>query len=348
MIPPDHLWTADGASDAVWKFHAGSGRFAQLDIFNAALEARYGKPAGLDDYVWKSQAMAYEGERAMFEAYRRNPYSATGVIQWMLNNAWPSLIWHLYDYFLRAGGGYFGAQKANEPLHAQYSYDDQSVVVVNSGPREIRGLKLNALVFNLDLTEKFSQQSIVNVPPGGAAPAFHLPAIDGLSATYFLKLNLRNDQGKLVSSNFYWLSTKPDTLDWEKGNSFYTPQTSFADFTAMADLPKAALDVKSSLRIAPKAVEGVSGRAQAIAHLTVSNPSKNLALFVRARLLRGKRGDEVLPVFWSDGYFELFPGESKEIHGSFYLKDLGDAALAISVDAWNASAAAQTIRPAIH
>ena len=75
--------------------------------------------------------MAYDGERAMFEAYGRNKYAATGVIQWMLNNAWPSLIWHLYDYYLVPGGGYFGTKKAMEPLHVQYDYDDQSVAVVN-------------------------------------------------------------------------------------------------------------------------------------------------------------------------------------------------------------------------
>ena len=57
----------------------------------------------------------------MFEAYSRNKYASTGVIQWMLNNAWPSLIWHLYDYFLMPAGGYFGTKKACEPVHAQYS-----------------------------------------------------------------------------------------------------------------------------------------------------------------------------------------------------------------------------------
>ncbi len=69
--------------------------------------------------------MTYEGERAMFEAYGRNKYTSTGVVQWMLNNAWPSIIWHLYDWYLRPGGGYFGTKKACEPLHVQYSYDDQ-------------------------------------------------------------------------------------------------------------------------------------------------------------------------------------------------------------------------------
>eukprot|EP01045_Picozoa_sp_COSAG04_P011524 COSAG04_NODE_743_length_10649_cov_26.557820_9_plen_30_part_00 len=29
----------------------------------------------------------------MFEAYSRNKYNATGLIQWMLNSAWPSNMW---------------------------------------------------------------------------------------------------------------------------------------------------------------------------------------------------------------------------------------------------------------
>src|SRR5438552_8507001 len=79
--------------------------------------------------------MTYEGQRAMFEAYAGNRYTSTGVIQWMLNNAWPSLIWHLYDYYMMPAGGYFGTKKACEPIHVQYSYDDKSVVAVNTTSR---------------------------------------------------------------------------------------------------------------------------------------------------------------------------------------------------------------------
>src|ERR1700687_188536 len=344
MIPAEHLWPAD----EVWNYHAGSGRFAQLNIFDAALEARYGKPANLEDYVRKSQAMAYEGERAMFEAYRRNQYEATGVIQWMLNNAWPSLIWHLYDYFLRPAGGYFGTRKANEPLHVQYSYDDRSIAVVNSQPRDFAALKMTATVYNLDLSEQFSEESVVNVPAGAVVRSIVLPALDNLSLTHFLRLSLRDSGGKLVSSNFYWLSTSPDTLDWEKGNSFYTPQSSFADFTAMAQMPQAKLEVRAASRRPAGVSIGAPGQAEEIVDVTVHNPSKYLALFVRARLLRAKQSEEVLPVFWSDGYFELWPGETKQFHGNFYVKDLQGAAPAISVDAWNVAATYRTIRTAIY
>jgi len=41
----------------------------------------------------------------MFEGYSRNKYASAGVIQWMINSAWPSLVRQLYDYYLRPGGG---------------------------------------------------------------------------------------------------------------------------------------------------------------------------------------------------------------------------------------------------
>ena len=125
--------------------------------------------------------MAYEGERAMFEAYGRNKYTSTGVIQWMLNNAWPSMIWHLYDWYLRPAGGYFGTKKACEPLHVLYSYDDRSVAVVNSYYESYRGLKVSAKIYNLDSSEQFSKEATVEIPPDSSTRAFTLPELPAFS-----------------------------------------------------------------------------------------------------------------------------------------------------------------------
>src|SRR5256884_9737413 len=98
--------------------------------------------------------MPYDGERAMFEAYGRNKYTATGVIQWMLNNAWPSLIWHLYDFYLVPAGGYFGTKKTCEPVHVQYFYDGNSVYVINTTHEDLKGMKVSARIYNIDAKEK--------------------------------------------------------------------------------------------------------------------------------------------------------------------------------------------------
>ena len=135
--------------DEQWNYHAALGKFAQYSRFGGAMAATYGPATSLENYTLKAQVMAYDGERAMFEAYGANKYSSTGVIQWMLNNAWPSFYWHLYDYYLVPGGGYFGTRKANEPLHIQYRFDDRKIVVVNSTLAAYQGLRVHAKVLDL-------------------------------------------------------------------------------------------------------------------------------------------------------------------------------------------------------
>ena len=93
FIPKEKLWPI--SED--WGYHAGGGAFKDVHVFTEALNSRYGTATDLQDYDRKAQLMGYEGIRAMFEAYSRDKYNSTGVIQWMLNNAWPSVIWHLFD-----------------------------------------------------------------------------------------------------------------------------------------------------------------------------------------------------------------------------------------------------------
>lgn len=326
MLPKEHLWPMD----EYWNFHAGGGQFNELKVFTAALNGRYGVARSLEEYVWKAQAMAYEGERAMFEAFGRNKYTSTGVIQWMLNNAWPGMIWHLYDHFLRPAGGYYGTKKACEPLHVQYSYDDRSVVIVNEYRRAFTGLKVTAKVYSLELAQKFSREAVLDVSEDSSIRAFVTPEVPELTTTYFLRLTLEDPSGKLISSNFYWLSTKPDVLDWGKASRYYTPAASYADLTGLSGLPQVKLKVSS--RFERRAGEG-------IAHIKIENPTRHLAFLVRLKVTQGKRGEEVLPISWQDNYFELMPGERREITGAYRLKDLAGSRPAIEVDGWNVARA---------
>jgi exo-1,4-beta-D-glucosaminidase len=322
MLPKEHWWPID----AWWNFHAGRGSYGNLNVFTAALEARYGKAKGLEDFITKSQMQTYEGERAMFEAFGRNKYTSTGVIQWMLNNAWPSTIWHLYDWYLRPGGGYFGTKIANERLHVQYSYDDQSVVVVNSYYKSFAGYKVTAKVYNLDLSEKFSKTAPVAIGEDSSTKVFDIPQIDGLSKTYFVKLTLQDAAGKAVSSNFYWLSTQPDISNFARGNGVYTPASQFADYTDLQNLPPAK--VTTALRTEVKGADQVD-------HVTVENTSSKLAFFVHLTVLKGKDGADVKPIFWEDNYVSLMPGEKREITATYSTKLLRGAQAVIRVDGMN-------------
>ena len=212
FIPADHLWPIDD----YWNYHAGLGRFTTIDRFVNGMDHRYGKAASLEDFLRKSEAMNYEAQRAMFEAYGRNKYKSTGVIQWMLNNAWPSIIWNLYDYYLAPGGAYFGTKKACEPLHVQYSYDDDTVAVVNAHDHAFAGASVKATIIDIHAKTKAQQNVTLDIPADSSIRAMKLENVSELSATYFLKLELHDGSGKPLSDNFYWLSTKPDKLDWAR------------------------------------------------------------------------------------------------------------------------------------
>lgn len=323
FLPAEHLWPIDD----FWNYHAGGNRFKTVEVFNKGLEERYGRAESLDDYLRKSEAMAYEGERAMFEAYARNKYVSTGVIQWMLNNAWPSTIWHLYDYYLVPAGGYFGSKKATEMVHVQYSYDDNAVAVINGYERGMKGMKVSAKICDLEGKEKASKEAVLDLTADSSTKAFDLPQKEDAGTTYFLRLELRDASGKLVSDNFYWLSSKADVMDYEKTKgTAYTPQAAFADLTGLNKLPPVQLVVRS--RTEKRGKDGA-------VHVTVENPNKNVAFMVRLRLTQGKGSEDVTPIFWEDNYFSLLPGEKKEVSGRYELSSVAGKQAELEVGGWN-------------
>ncbi len=323
MLPAQSLWPLD----SVWAYHGAGGQFNKASRFNLALNARYGEPASARDYTFKSQLMTYEGERAMFEAYRRNKYLATGLIQWMLNNAWPSIFWHLFDWYLLPAGGYFGTRKANEPLHVMYSYDDGSVAVVNARRAPVPGVKLRARVLNLDMSEKFARDTTMDIPADSSITQIvQITQIPDLSATYFLDLRLTDTNGKALSTNFYWLSTHPDVLNMDSSTWYVTPVKSYADFKALTQLPRAQL--RSAATFTP---HGRTGEA----NVTLTNPGNTLAFFVRLQIMAGANGAEVLPVAWQDNYVTLLPGETRRLTARYRLRDLHGARPLLRVSGWN-------------
>jgi exo-1,4-beta-D-glucosaminidase len=246
------------------------------------------------------------------------------------------LIWHLYDYYLRPGGGYFGTRKACEPLHVQYSYDDGSVVVVNGLPSTFTGLKVSARVYDLQLTERLSRDVVVDVAADGVTRALVLPQLPGLTTTYFVRLGLHGSSDEPTSENFYWLSTQADVLDWAKSDWYFTPVRRHADLTALARLPATSLDVSAEHTDA-----GLEGSAR----VRVSNTGPALAFQVRLKLTDGVGGPEILPVFWDDNYLALMPGESREVRASYRLKDRKAGRAALEVEGWNVPKTGDERRP---
>ena len=308
MLAPQEL-------EALWKYpalrqyHASAAWsiFATIEPFDIALAKRYGPPKSLEDYVAKSQLENYDNVRAQFEAFNAHMDAAnpsTGVIYWMLNNAWPSLHWHLYDYFLNPAGAYFGARIANEPVHIQYSYDTRAIVLVNHTLAAERGLRASIRVRNLDGSTAYERRlPSIDVAGNSARQAAILPALTGLSRTYFIELELSSAKGESVSRNVYWLSTQTDELDWTHSNWYLTPLKEYADLTPLQSLPAATSEIRATMRH-----EGVEDIATVT--LTVPPSSKAVALFQHASIKRSAGGELMLPILWSDNDVTLWPGES--------------------------------------
>ena len=322
MLEKKDWWPMDDA----WDCHAGGGTFGKFEDFTKALDARFGKPKGLADFAWKSQAQAYETIRAMYEGFRRNKFNsggtATGEIQWMLNNAWPSMIWHLYDYYWRPGGAYFATKLGCEPVHVIYSYDNRAIVVANDTTEARAGLTVSAEVYDLDGMLKHSQSGTLDVPANMSKAAFTLADVAGMSTTYFLRLTCKVG-GNVVSVNSYFLSTVPDVLDTDAGNKddwAFMPCKSYADYRGLEKLPGVTLklhQVKSQ-----RVME--SGECEVTA--TVANDSSGgekpaIAFMVRLKLVKAKDGEEILPVRWEDNYFMLLPNETRVVKAAYRIAD---------------------------
>jgi|CZKL01.1.fsa_nt_gi exo-1,4-beta-D-glucosaminidase len=316
-----------------WSLHYGGGEFVNLKVFDEAMDAVYTKSHSSADYERVAQTMEYDSERAMFESYSRNKYVSTGVIQWMLNNAWPSMIWHLYDYYLDAGAGYFATKKACEPLHIQYSYDDRGIVVVNSTYQLATGLHATVKVHDLAWKELYSTETPVVAAGDSAQRVLMIPEslYAGSERTFFIDLSLTDATGRVVSRNFYWVPGTLTTFDWQKTDYTHTPAARQEDLTALANLPAANVSTDAEIVDTPRGRE---------IHLHLNNSSGTLAFQVRAAA-RTESGELIAPVFWSDNWIELTPGESTTV--TALLPESMTGMPVVQVEGWNVAAA--TIHP---
>ena len=326
MMPARDLWPP--WSEA-WSFHTVIQGGSYYDALWKALDARYGKARSIEDFVMKAQAMNYESARGMYEAYARNKYSATGITAWKYDAAWPAAVtWQYVDWYLLAGGAYYGAKKACEPLHVQYSYDDHSIYVVNGYYRDFRDLKVSARVFDLDLKERSSKSAVVDVPSDGKKDVFSVSWPEDITRTFFLSLKLAESSGKILSDNFYWLSTSPEIpgAQGSRNGVYFTDTKSTPDYTVLSKL--APVRLRPVYRFEQQASE-------TIGHVTVENSTANLAFLIHLAVTKGRDGDEVTPAYWEDNYFSLLPGEKRDLTVRLASEDLGGATPFVKLDGWS-------------
>ncbi|MGW3962731.1 glycosyl hydrolase 2 galactose-binding domain-containing protein [Amycolatopsis sp. NPDC005003] len=324
----------------------GGYAFGTLYTLDQSILQRYGKWNSLESYVDLANIANYENTRSQFEAFlhhstdKANP--STGVVYWQLNKGWPTLLWSLYNDDGDQPGAYFGAQKANKPLHAIYGYDNGSVTLDNLGAATQSGLSVQARVLDTagkvldDQTASGISLGSQGVRTGVLKPK--VPAETKAPApaqVYFVELQVKQG-GKVVDRNVYWLSTQKDVVDWAKtlGNPQAT-LSQYGNLQALQNLPKSQVGAVASTR-----AQG----GDLVTTVTVTNTSKTpgAAFFLRADVRRGTPdgreapGDNQLAnATWDDNDITLWPGQSQTLTVTYRAADLRGAAPVISVDGVN-------------
>ena len=319
------------------------------DLYPIALAGRYGKIANLADFVRKAQLANYEAFRAMYEGRNAQLFHpATAVITWMSNPAQRSFVWQIYDYDFEPMASYFAVMHASEPVHIQFNEANGNVQVINNTPAPVADAVARVAVYNLDGSLAYQHQTKVTaaaeaqtnlgpidfpaVAPGlpefaAPAPAPAVPTgstptevtaptvVAAPAAVHFIKLELRDAKGELLSSNFYWRA--------QAGNP--------DDLTGLNQLPMVTLTAKVD-----ELKEKIAG--QRLLEVTLHNPTKNIALMAHMQLRR-KSGGRILPVFYGDNYDSLVPGETKTITIEAAQSDFNGEDALIVIDGWNVTVA---------
>ena len=310
FIPPDKLWPINDT----WFFHAGSNpKNAALTSIRQAILYRYGPSDNVEDFTRKAQVAEYESTRAQFESFAANGWDTHKMtIYWMLNNHWPSFFGHLFDYYLRPGGAYFGAKKGLRPLsvvfdsYATGDHNTANIRVVNQTPVDQDGLRMRVRVYDLQGRVRDDRTADhLKVASGAAAQALALPRTVWDSEVFFVRCQLFDKTGNAVADNVYWQSQQQDDVgDPSNDSAFELKQASWADMTALNSLPPAPLDVTA---------RRMPGSGNDRVAIRLHNASPQIAFFERAEAMSTADGDEVLPIEYSDNYVTVFPGETVDL-----------------------------------
>lgn len=284
---PEGLWPQGDQ----WGMHDYTREGAQgATSFNEIIAKGYGEPQSAKEFSELAQWVNYDGHRSLFESRSQN---RKGLLMWMSHSCWPSMVWQTYDYYFEPTAAYFAIKKASEPLHIQWNPATDEVEVVNYSAGARKGLNAKVQVLNMDASVAWEKEVIIDSNEDTTNKCIKLEFPENLSKVHFIKMTL-TENGKVVSENFYHRSLEEN------------------NYQDLRKLPKVALQSNIST------TKGADGTWNGTA--VIENPTSTPALMIRINVVGDKDGKQFLPIFYSDNYFALLPGEKKEI--TFQWKDV--------------------------
>jgi mannosylglycoprotein endo-beta-mannosidase len=293
-----------GKNTPVWEYHKYIG-------YDSSVYA-YGPVKDLRDFATKAQLVNYDQYRALAEGFSSHMWDwYTGTVIWKTQNPWTALRGQMYDCYLDVNACLYGLHCGSEALHIMFDPVKGMTMIANNGFRTRRDLMMQVQVIDMAGKARSLGQQFFEVGPTIAKS--YLPigrAVDELRLKegVFLSLRLRDTAKRIVSDNLYWL---PDSA---------------GKYSGLQRMGAAALAFEA---------HGVTTGGKRRIMVTLRNPAGGpVAFFNRLSLEDPKTYKRLLPVFYSDNYVSVLPGESRTVELEYVPKP-GAAEPVLSIEGWN-------------
>ncbi|WP_022823832.1 glycoside hydrolase family 2 protein [Hymenobacter norwichensis] len=304
MVPPQYLGPKSKPTekvDSMWDYHTYIGYEQYL--------LPYGAPKDARDFGLKAQLVNYDQYRALMEGFSSHMWEwYTGSIIWKTQNPWTAMRGQMYDYYLDPNACLYGLRTGSEPLHVMYNPVDSMVMITNNSFEVKRDMMLVVDAYDMAGKKTPVTQVIVEINPSMSKKYLPVNAIVkqlGQQKGMFLSLQLQDLTKKVISSNFYWLSDA-------KG-----------EYSGLKTMAKAPMKLTAR--------QTTAGQVE----VTLTNPATApVAFFNRVALVNPQTQKRILPVFYTDNYVSVLPGESKTLLLD-YTPSADVPAPVVSVEGWN-------------
>lgn len=299
MMPEKDLWPIN---KEVWDYSDGNG-FHQMSTLYKNLVDQYGESETIDEYAMKAQFVGAMLYKSIWEVWNYNKLSygdryTSGLLFWYHNSAIRQVCGRMWDWSLEPTAALYATANACEPLHPQFDYLKNTVSVVNDYPEEFSGLKVCAEIWDINSRKIKTYSSAVELPADGVAnDVLKITFPENISPVHFLKLRLLDATGKEVGSNFYWRSTN----EYKGKKTLTGPAT--AGFESISELGKAKVSIKHNIK---------RQNGKDVINVLLKNTGNTIAFFTQIQLLDSD-GKPVRPSFYSDNFFSMLPGETREV-----------------------------------
>ena len=308
----------------VWDYHDGGG-FHLMSTMYKDLVNNYGTSQSIEEFAKKGQLVGAMNSKTIWEVWNYNKLDygdryCSGLLFWYHNCPVRQVCARMWDWSLEPTASLYHTQNALEPLHAQFDYLKNMVSVCNDYYRSFKNYKVKADVYDLNSKKVFSYSQRIDIGEDEVLnDLFKIDFPSDITPVHFIRLGLSDEKGKEVASTFYWRSNAA-----YEGKEILTGPTS-SGFESLNDMPTARLQTKYKTK-------EVDGRYYI--EVSLKNTSSRIAFFTQLQFL-DKAGKPVRPSFYTDNFFSLLPGETKQVLIDTSVDKVTEGEFSLTVGGWN-------------